>query len=142
MAKKIQSYLSSDLYTIEPEVAYTSEDLNYNNNDSRANKEQSDSTSRPAIKGEKKDFTSYQDIYIGYPIWWGKLPKILYTFFDTYDFKGKNIYPFCTSASSGISTSVNEIKDLEKESHVDSGRRFSSSSTDKEIQSWIDSTRK
>ena len=142
VAKKIQSFLSSDLYHIEPETPYTSADLNYNDTNSRVSKENNDPTSRPKIKGEKQDFRCYTDIYLGYPIWWNKMPKILYTFLDTYDFKGKNIYPFCTSASTSISNSVNDLRNMEKESNVDSGRRFSSSSSDSEIKDWVDSTRK
>lgn len=138
VATYISNHLDCDLIEIIPSNPYTTSDLDYNKNDSRANLEQNNPDSRPkianSISGEK-----YDTFFIGYPIWWGKLPKILYTFFDTYDLSNYTIIPFCTSGGSGIQTSVSEIKNLEGNATVLDGKRFSSNATDKEILEWIQS---
>lgn len=82
---------------------------------------------------------AYDVIYLGYPIWWGEEPRIVDTFLESYDFTGKAVIPFCTSASSGISTSETNIKNLLPNSKVLSGKRFSASASASEVQAWIDS---
>ena len=76
--KKIANYIkeetSGDLIEIEPKEKYTSEDLDYND-DCRANKEQNDDKARPEI-ANNIDVDKYDTIYLGYPIWWGDVPKI------------------------------------------------------------------
>lgn len=137
IAYKIQNNLQSNIFEIIPLDPYTEEDLNYNDDSCRANQEQNDDNCRPQISNPIVDFNQYDSFFIGYPIWWGKLPKIMYTFFETYDFSDKNIIPFCTSGGSGITTSVNEIKQLEPNSNVDNGKRFSSSDSQETINQWL-----
>jgi len=141
--EKIADYIaqacSGEKYEIVPLEPYSDEDLDYNS-DCRANREQNDESARPAISGDKKDMSGYFTVFVGYPIWWGKLPKIMYTFFDLYDFSGKTIIPFCTSGSSGITTSVAEIKALEPEASVLEGWRFSSGTDSKVVAEWAKKT--
>lgn len=85
-AEEIQRQTGADMFEIVPEIPYTAEDLNYNDDDSRANQEQSDDSARPAISGSIDNFDSYEIVFVGYPIWWGTLPKIVNTLLDTYDF--------------------------------------------------------
>lgn len=138
IALKIASYLDCDIEEIIPLNSYTNEDLNYNSNNSRANIEQNDDNARPEIQNTF-DFTNIDTIFLGYPIWWGKLPKIIYTFLDTYDFTNDTIVPFCTSGSTGITTSVSEIKKLEPNANVLDGRRFEVNSNNDVIKKYIDS---
>lgn len=125
VAKEIASQTGAELIQIMPEKPYTDEDINYRNDDCRANKEQNDDSARPVIAGEALNLSEYDTLYIGYPIWWGKLPKIMLTFFDTYDLSGKTILPFCTSGGSGISTSVSEIVAEEPDADVTEGLQVS-----------------
>ena len=104
-AEALQARLGADIYRIQPETPYTSADLNYNNNDCRANREQHDENCRPAISGSIENIGQYDVVYIGYPIWWGQAPKIIYTFLESYDFNGVTLIPFCTSGGSDIGTS-------------------------------------
>ncbi|MDE7158455.1 MAG: leucine-rich repeat protein, partial [Clostridiales bacterium] len=86
VAETIYNQVSgSVIYQIMPAVPYTSADLNYNS-DCRANREQNDPTARPAISGSVENIEQYGVIFIGYPIWWGQAPKIIYTFFESYDY--------------------------------------------------------
>ncbi len=138
VANKIANYLNCTIEEIIPLNPYSNDDLNYNNNSSRANKEQNDNNARPEIKNTFK-LDDYNTIFLGYPIWWGKLPKIIYTFLDNYNLDNYTIIPFCTSGSTGITTSQNEIKQLKPNANVLNGKRFSGNASDKDIQSFIDS---
>lgn len=135
VAEYIQEETKGDLIEIIPENRYTDNDLNYNNNNSRANKEQNDSSARPKIENEI-DVSSYDTIYLGFPIWWGDVPKIILTFLDSYDLNGKTIIPFCTSHSSGISGALNTLHNYNKNINWKDGKRFGSSSKD-EVKDWI-----
>ena len=127
VAEAINSQISgSDIYQIIPAVPYTSADLNYNT-DCRANREQNDPTARPLISGSIENIEQYDVIFIGYPIWWGQAPKIIYTFFESYnyDFDGVTIIPFCTSGSSGIGSSATNLHTLALKANWKSGARIS-----------------
>ena len=53
---------------------------------------------RPELVGKVEDMSKYEIIFLGYPIWWSDMPMAVYTFLESYDFNGKTIIPFCTSA--------------------------------------------
>jgi flavodoxin len=92
LAEYAADILGADIYEIVPETPYTSADLNYSNNDCRANREQNTPSARPAIKNGVENMEKYDVILLGYPIWWGQAPKIIYTFLDTYDFRTKRLF--------------------------------------------------
>ena len=135
IASRISSKSGSELIEIVPKVAYTSDDLNYNS-DCRANREQNDSSARPEIKNNI-DISKYDIVYLGYPIWWGTNPKIILTLLDSYDFTGKTIVPFCTSGSTGISESVNNLRNYNSKLDIKDGKRFDSNASDEEIIDFI-----
>ncbi len=126
-------------WRIVPEVAYTSEDLNYNNSSSRANREQNDPSARPAIKGKCENLADYDVIFLGYPIWWGKAPKVIFTFLESHDLTGKTIVPFSTSHSSGIGSSDTDLHRLATGAEWKQGRRFSGNESEETIKNWIES---
>lgn len=138
IAEYVAESTDADIYRIEPLVPYTSADLNYGNDDSRTSKEQNDATARPEISGELPALDGYENVYIGYPIWWGQAPKILYTFVESCNLSGKTVIPFCTSASSGIGTSATNLQaaDTSQATWL-TGRRFSGSSPKSDVESWI-----
>ena len=135
IAERIAKESNSDIIEIIPKEKYKSEDLNYNS-DCRANKEQKDSKARPEIKN-KIDINNYNKIYLGYPIWWGTNPKIILTLLDTYDFTGKTIIPFCTSGSTDITDSVNDLREYNSKLTIKDGKRFSSNDSDDDIKKFI-----
>ena len=138
--KKIAEYIKNttngDLIEIIPKEKYTDKDLNYGNDDSRANKEQNDSKARPEIKNNITT-DDYDVIYLGYPIWWGDVPKIILTFLDSHNLDGKIIMPFCTSGSTGISGSLSTLKNYNKDINWIDGKRFSASTNQNEISNWV-----
>ena len=141
VAEEVAAQTGSELHEIVPEEPYTEEDLNYNNDNCRANIEMNDPESRAAISNTIENFSEYDTIYIGYPIWWGSLPRIMNTFLDTYDFSGKTIVPFCTSGSSSISQSVSVIREAEPEAQIKKGLQISSAGADDssyEVRKWLE----
>lgn len=128
-ASKIKKAAKGKLYEIKAEDPYTEADLNYDNDDCRANKEQQDESVCPKVKGTVKNIRSYDVIFVGYPIWWGKEPMIIRTFLEKYNLKGKKIVPFCTSGGSGISGSMKGIRASAKGAKVQSGADLTDCST-------------
>ena len=141
IAEKIVGATNGDMYEIKAKVPYTSDDINYNNIDCRANIEQNDPKARPEIEGTVENMDNYDTVYIGYPIWWGDCPKIICTFMESYDFSNKTVIPFCTSGSSGISTSENTLKTLANANWL-SGKRFNANASENEIKVWVDELNK
>lgn len=140
LAETISASTGADLYEIIPEQPYTEADLNYNDQNSRSSIEMNDEDIRPAISGEPLDLSEYDIIYVGYPIWWGDMPRILYTFFDTYDMSTKIIAPFCTSGSSGLSGTVDTIAELEPQATITNGLHIgngNASSTESAVTDWL-----
>ena len=135
-AEKIAALTGGDIYEIGPAEPYSAADLNYNNDDCRANREMNDPTARPAIGGGKADISGYDTVIIVYPIWWGTMPRIINTFIDSCELSGKTVLPFCTSGSSGISRSVSDIKAAAPTADVRDGLRASGVS-DAELEKWL-----
>ncbi len=138
VAEKIAEITGGDLYEIVPAEPYTSEDLDYGNNQSRTSLEMDDPSARPEIGSETVLMEEYDILYIGYPIWHGQAPRIMSTFVESYDFDGITVIPFCTSGSSGIGNSDNQLAELAGSGNWLEGERFSSSVSTSALQAWID----
>lgn len=136
LAEYAADILNADLYEIVPEVPYTDDDLAYYTG-GRADQEQSDSSARPAISGSIDNMADYDAVFIGYPIWHGQAPKIIYTFLESYDFTGKTIVPFCTSHSSGIGSSDTNLHSLTNGANWLAGQRFASGTSRSTMEDWI-----
>ncbi|MDO5520950.1 MAG: flavodoxin [bacterium] len=139
IAKSLADITGAQLYKIEAETPYTSEDLNYNDDSCRANKEMQDSSARPKMKGSIEKMEDYQVIYLGYPIWWGTAPRIINTFIESYGdaLKGKTIVTFCTSGGSEITKSNEELKSAYPEITWIPGHRFKTDASQSTIEDWI-----
>lgn len=140
---KIANYIidltDADSYRIEAAVPYTDADIQYQDSTCRANQEQNDKSVRPEIAEPLASIDGYDVIYLGYPIWWGEEPRIIDTFLESFDFSDKTVIPFCTSGSSGISTSEQNIKELVPIGRQLAGRRFPASASEADVQAWLDS---
>lgn len=137
LAEKIHAVTGGDIEEILPITPYTSDDLNYNDNDSRANQE-INSDARPEIQALNANVEQYDTIIIGYPIWWGECPPAVRSFLDSFDLSGKTIMPFCTSGSSGIGGSLAKIRELSPNSTITEGFRGTGSTTDVQINTWLE----
>ena len=139
IANYIKDYLGSDIYKIEPVTPYSNDDINYSDSNSRATKEQNDNNCRPEIKNKVENISKYKTIVLGYPIWFGQAPKIIYSFIESYNLENYNIIPFCTSGSTGIDSSVNSLSKSAPKANWLKGKRFSSSSSKEDVTSWMSS---
>lgn len=108
-AEKLAAELGADIFEIAPEDAYTKADLNWMDKKSRSSVEMVDKTIRPKMNGATVDIAKYDEIYIGFPIWWYVAPTIINTFLENYDFSGKTIKLFATSGGSKFGNTVAEL---------------------------------
>ena len=127
--------LGADVFEVVPEQPYTAADLAYYTN-CRADQEQNDSSARPAIAVWPESLEQYDVIFIGYPIWHGQAPKILYTLMEGVDVSGKTIVPFCTSMSSGAGSSASNLEKVTAGAAWLKVNRIDNQSTAEQIQSW------
>ncbi len=140
VAEKIADKLNADIFEIVPIDKYTSDDLDWNDENSRVSKEHEDESLRD-IKLEKDtvdNWEEYDTVLIGYPIWWGNAAWPVNTFVKANDFNGKTVIPFCTSSSSGLGQSGKLLEEEANGGNWENGHRFKSNATDEEINDWID----
>ena len=135
VAEYIKDVANADIFEIIPKQKYTSDDLNWNNSNSRSTKEQNDKNARPEI-ANNIDVSAYDVIFIGYPIWWGDTPRIIQTFMESHELNRKTMIPFCTSGGSGISGSENTLKSYSGINWI-SGKRLGTSKN--EVENWVKS---
>lgn len=136
MAYVIQENTGANIFRIIPETPYP---INHSELVDLASDEKS-SSARPAIKDSIENFEQYDTVFVGYPNWWGDMPMILYTLFDTYDFSGKTIIPFNTHGGSGFSSTISTIRNLEPNATVYSGLSISRNriqDAEQEIINWV-----
>ncbi len=140
VAEKIADKLNADIFEIIPEDKYTSEDLDWTDNNSRVSKEHEDDALRNVkLEKDKVDnWDEYDTVLIGYPIWWGVASWTVDTFVKANDFNGKTVIPFCTSSSSGLGQSGKLLEEEANGGEWKDGHRFKSNATDEEINDWID----
>ena len=136
LAEYIRDELNADIYEIEAKVPYTDDDIKYYT-DCRADREQKDPSARPEIAGELPDLSKYDTVFLGYPIWHGQAPKIIYTFLESADVSGKTVIPFCTSASSPVGSSAENMHSLAPNAVWKDGTRFAIGTTKEEIKEWL-----
>ncbi len=136
VAEKIADATGGRLYEIVPEKEYTSADLNWNDDSSRSSVEMNNPESRPSLGGSPVDVAAYDVVFIGYPIWWDQAPRIINTFIESHDLKGKTVIPFATSGGSGISNSVEVLKKTYPGLNIQEGKLLNNTSA---IRPWLDS---
>ena len=138
IADHIANYMRADPIRLTAAEPYTDADLDYNDSSTRATVEQNASETRPAL-AETPDLGAYDTVFLGYPIWWGKAPRVMCTFAEACDLGGKTVVPFCTSGSSGIGGSADELAGLASPDAIWSeGMRFAAGSDASSVEQWID----
>ena len=136
VANKLSKVTGADLFEIKPANPYTTADLDWTNKKSRSSVEMDDRNSRPQIANKVSNMNKYDVVFVGFPIWWYREPSIIDTFMESYDFSGKQIIPFATSGGSGMGDSGSIMQKLAPKANVDSGKRFSSGVSEKNLKDW------
>ena len=122
VAQMIADAGNYDLYEITPKEAYTKADLNWMDKKSRSSVEMNDKSFRPEIINTDIDMSIYDEIIVGFPIWWYVAPTIIKTFLETFDFSGKKIVLFATSGGSGFGNTVKELQPSAKDADIVEGK--------------------
>ncbi|MDR3728741.1 MAG: flavodoxin [Oscillospiraceae bacterium] len=141
VAGYIAEATGGDLFAITPAEPYTSDDLNWTDENSRVSREYADESLRDVelTTTEVENWDSYDTVFIGYPIWWGIAAWPTDSFVEANDFTGKTVIPFCTSSSSGLGQSGDLLEELAGTGNWLEGQRFRGSTSEAEIQTWLDS---
>lgn len=109
-ARKLADAIKADIYQIRPERPYSAADLDWTDRKSRSSAEMKDESARPAIAGDLPDLSAYDTLYIGFPIWWGVAPRIINTFMEGCDLRGRKIVIFATSGGSSLPHAVDDLR--------------------------------
>lgn len=136
-AKDLASVTGAGTVRLMPEKSYSSEDVDWVNEQSRCTQEHLDQSLRPAIKPVNINFAEIDTVFIGFPIWWHEEPAVIRTFLDNYrdQLKGKVLYPFCTSYESPMSEADETLKKGYPAYNWKTGLRLPA--TPDRIKAWI-----
>ena len=140
-AETIADAADGELFELQPAEAYTTEDLDYNDPESRVCKEHEDPDLQD-VKLEEvtpESFSNANVVFLGYPIWWGEAAWPVNEFVKENDFTGKTVIPFCTSASSSLGDSGENLAEMAGTGEWQEGKRFSSGAAEEEIRNWVES---
>ena len=139
VAKDIAAVTGADLFEIVPTQVYTSDDLNWTNANSRVSREHDDESLRnvPLTSTTVADWSGYDTVFIGYPIWWGIAAWPVNNFVTDNDFTGKTVIPFATSSSSGMGQSGTLLANMAGTGDWQEGHRFSSGTSTSDVESWV-----
>ena len=140
VAEDIADATGADLFEITPTEPYTSDDLNWTDDNSRVSREHDDESLRDValVTTEVENWDDYDTVFIGYPIWWGIAAWPVDNFVKDNDFTGKTVIPFATSSSSGMGQSGELLQEMTGTGDWQSGQRFSSGASDSTVRSWTD----
>ena len=136
MAQAIRTETGGDLYQIEPAVPYTDD---YDALLDIAQQEQAENA-RPELASTVENWDSYDVIFVGYPNWWSDAPMAVYTFLEAYDFTGKTLIPFNTSASGGFGRSLSGIEESAAGANILEGLALTEGelgNVQGEVSSWL-----
>ena len=137
LAEYAAEYLGATLFEITAKIPYTDEDIAYYT-DCRADREQKDESARPEIATAVENMDEYDTVIIAHPIWHGIAPRIISTFLESYDFSGKTLLTFCTSASSPLGQSAKQLQELTPNSTWLESKRFAIGTSREEIEKWLE----
>ena len=141
VAEYIAEATGGELFRLEPVEDYNSADLDWTDRNSRVSREHDNPEERmmDLVASTVPDWESYENIFIGYPIWWGIAAWPVDRFIADNDFTGKTVIPFCTSSSSGLGESGELLKEAAGTGEWLTGERFRSGASEETVKEWVES---
>ncbi len=109
LAKELSEIIGADLFEIVPEQPYTAADIRWTNPLARCNREKFGKKDVPTV-GTVENWSEYDTVYLGFPIWYYGAPNIVNTFCKAYDWAGKKVALFATSGGSGIGKTAEKLR--------------------------------
>ena len=139
IAEYLAEEMNADVFVITPVNEYTSTDLNWTDSNSRIVQEHEHPDTRHVelVQTTPEHFADYDNVFIGYPIWWQEAAWVVDDFVKENDFTGKNVIPFCTSMSSPLGESDTKLATMAGTGNWLDGMRFTSYSTKESVQAWV-----
>ena len=122
VAQQLAEVTGGTLHEIKPAQLYT----------------EADKSSRPAITDKLTNMKDYDVVYVGFPIWWYTCPRIINTFMESYDFKGKTVIPFATSGGSDIKRACDDLKAAYPQVTWKDGKLLNHA-TKQDLEQWVKS---
>lgn len=136
VADMIAQAVGADLFKIEQATPYAAD---YNTCIDQAKKDLQ-KKARPELLKLPDSIDQYDEIYLGYPNYWGDMPMAVYTFLERFDWSGKTIHPFCTHEGSGLTGTERKIQQTCKGASVGKGLAIQGSYVDgaaSTVAKWI-----
>lgn len=138
LAKNLAAAIGADLFEIEPVIRYGKADLDWTNKNSRSSVEMNDKLSRPAVAKKLGNMSEYDEVFVGFPIWWYIAPTIVNTFLEGYDLAGKTIIPFATSGGSGMGKTNEYLANSCKGAKLVEGKVLRRNACADELKKWAE----
>lgn len=107
-AEYIKEAVGGDLFEVETVKPYAEDYFTC----TQEAKEELQTNARPQIKRFLDDISGYDNVFVGYPNWWGTMPMAMFTLLERYDFTGKKVNPFCTNEGSGMGSSERDLQKI------------------------------
>lgn len=137
LAEKIANTIDADIFEIKPAEEYTKEDLRWPSRNNRSFVEMKDKNFRPKIKDGIIDMDDYDEIFLGFPIWYFTAPSIINTFIEQNDFRGKRVYVFATSGVNNADKSFKDLQNTYPYINFVSGKRFRCAFYPNDLFNWL-----
>jgi flavodoxin len=139
VAEFVADELNADTFEIVPKEIYSDADLNWRDRSSRVNKEHDDVALQDIelVSTEVPNWSEYDVVLFGYPIWWREAAWVVNNFIKNNDFTGKTVVPFCTSTSSGLGDSGINLEKMAGTGTWLEGKRFSEKPDENSVREWV-----
>lgn len=138
VAQRLATAHDAILVPVRPQTPYTAADRDWHDATSRTSVESNDATCRPAIQSIDDRLLATADaIYLGAPLWWGQMPRVVNTLLEAHDFHGRPVWTFCTSSSTPIHQAVRQLRTDYPTINWQGGQRFTRRTTAVEVQRWL-----
>ena len=138
VAQNLAKAIDADLAEIVPVPPFTAQDIDWTDPTSRASRQHADREMRPPVTASPSA-DGYDEIFVGYPLWWDTAPREVRTWLESHDFTGKTITTFATSSSSTRGALGEQLHDSAPDAHWVNGRRFAANASEAELKTWADS---
>ncbi len=136
IANMVGRITGADLFKIEQVTPYSS-DYNTCIDEAKADKRVN---ARPELVSLPDNMEQYDEVYLGFPNYWGTMPMAVFTFLDSVNWVGKIIHPFVTHEGSGFGNAENDIKKVCTGATVMKGLSIHGESVDgakSYVEKWI-----
>lgn len=137
LAQKIAGVLNADIFEIKPEIKYTEDDLKWPSRNNRSCIEMKNKRFRPLVLNKLNNPEEYDEVLIGFPVWYDTAPTIVNTFIEENNLDGKMVYIFVTSGVTSVDKSFKDLKKLYPNIKFISGKRFSGAFREKDVLNWV-----